>query len=213
MALEARQSGWTRGTRGRIGCWAAILAFPPARSAPRRATMERMDLLSRERIVEAFERLNGELAKQNVRAEVYLVGGAVMCLVLEARPATKDVDGWFTEPQAVRAAAKRVAEQMDLPDDWLNDAAKAFVPQGATFERWRSLSHLDVSAADERTLLAMKCAAARTEEDAGDIRVLARHLGLRTAGEVLTVVSQYYPPERLPVRTALLLEEMFDDRP
>jgi hypothetical protein len=168
-----------------------------------------VELLTQARIVEAFDRLNAELALVGVRAECYLVGGAVMCVALNARPATKDVDGWFTEPQAVRKAVQRVAEQMDLPDDWLNDAAKAFVPEGATFDRWRSLSHLDVSMADDRTLLAMKCAAARTAEDAGDIRVLAERLGLRTAEDVLRVVEAYYPPERLPVRTSLLLEEMF----
>jgi hypothetical protein len=168
-----------------------------------------VELLTRERIIQAFELLNGELASAGVRAECYLVGGAVMCLALNARAATKDVDGWFTEPQEVRKAARRVAEQMHLPDDWLNDAAKAFVPQGAAFERWRSLSNLDVSVADDRTLLAMKCAAARTAEDAGDIRVLAKRLGLHTAVDVLRVVEAYYPPERLPVRTSLLLDEMF----
>jgi hypothetical protein len=170
-----------------------------------------MGLLTQERIIEAFDRLNAELAHAGVRAECYLVGGAVMCVALNARPATKDVDGWFTEPQAVRKAAERVAEEMGLPADWLNDAAKAFVPQGATFERWRSLSHLEVSVADDRTLLAMKCAAARTAEDAGDIRILAQRLGLRTAEQVLRVVEDYYPAERLPVRTSLLLEEMFHD--
>lgn len=166
-------------------------------------------MLTREQIIEALERLDRALARQGVRAELYLVGGAVMCIALNARASTKDVDGWFTEPQAVRAAARQVAAEMHLPDDWLNDAAKAFIPGGATFERWRSFDHLDVSVADDRTLLAMKCAAARTEEDVADVRTLAARLGLTTAADVLGIVVRFYPIERLPVRTRLLVEELF----
>ena len=58
----------------------------------------------------------------------------------------------------------------------------------------------------------MKCAAARTAEDTADIAFLAKHLGLSSADQALAIVLAYYPPERLPVRTRLLLEEMFDDR-
>lgn len=135
-----------------------------------------------------------------------------MCVALDARASTKDVDGWFTEPQAVRVAARHVAAELSLPEDWLNDAAKAFIPDGARFERWRSFQHLDVSVADDRTLLAMKCAAARTEEDTADIRFLAARLGLTTAADVLRVVTEFYPVERLPVRSQLLVEELFHDR-
>ncbi len=170
-----------------------------------------MDTLSRAQIEEAFAKLNERLAAINVRAECYLVGGAVMCLAFDAREATKDVDAWFTEPQAVRRAAAQVAAELALPEDWLNDAAKAFIPENAGFERWQSFSHLEVSVADERTLLAMKCAAARTAEDAADIRFLVERLNLQSSAEVLAVVLHYYPPDRLPVRTRLLLEEMLDD--
>ncbi len=168
-----------------------------------------METLSRVQIVEAFAKLNERLAAIDVRAECYLVGGAVMCLALDAREATKDVDAWFTEPQAVRRAAAAV--ELGLPEDWLNDAAKAFIPEGAGFERWQSFSHLEVSVADERTLFAMKCAAARTAEDAADIRLLVARLDLRSSAEALAVVLQYYPPDRLPVRTRLLWQEMLDD--
>lgn len=51
----------------------------------------------------------------------------------------------------------------------------------------------------------------RTEEDAADIRVLARELSIRSLPDALAVVEQYYDPDRLPVRSRLLLQEMFDD--
>ncbi|MBI4703658.1 MAG: hypothetical protein HY744_21310 [Deltaproteobacteria bacterium] len=172
-----------------------------------------MERLTRQHIVEALERLDAGLGRRGVCAQIYLVGGAVMCLVHDVRGSTKDVDAWFTEPAAVRAAAAEVAEQMSLPADWLNDAAKAFVPEAAGFERWHALPHLQVLVADDRTLLAMKCAAARTTEDAGDIRFLVGRLGLTSSAQVLQVVLTYYPADRLPVRTRLLLEEMLDGRP
>jgi hypothetical protein len=168
-----------------------------------------MVTLTRERIEEALEALDTELATSGTRATIYVVGGAAMALVYRARETTRDVDAWFSEPAAVRQAARRVAERLGLPEDWLNDAAKAFVPAHAGFERWRASPHLDVLIADARTPLAMKCAAARSAEDAADIRVLASHLAIDSVEGVLSALRSHYPEEQLSVRSRLLIEEMF----
>ncbi len=78
-------------------------------------------------IVEYLQELNQELAALDVIGEVCLYGGAVMCLVYDARPSTKDVDGVFQPTQQMRQAIARVAEHHNLRSDWLNDAVKGFV--------------------------------------------------------------------------------------
>ncbi len=70
----------------------------------------------------------------------------------------------FAPSDDVRRAAQVVAARLALPDDWLNDGAKAFM-RGNDPERVVvfEASHLQVAAASPRYLLAMKLLTARVE--------------------------------------------------
>jgi hypothetical protein len=50
-----------------------------------------------------------------------------MVLAFKTRARTKDVDAIFHPPHEIREAARLVQAEMDLPEGWLNDGAKAFV--------------------------------------------------------------------------------------
>ena len=54
-----------------------------------------------------FELLDTKLGKIEAEGELYLVGGAIMCLALNARDATRDVDALFKPTKIIRQAAAR----------------------------------------------------------------------------------------------------------
>ena len=134
-----------------------------------------------------------------------------MCLVFQARPATKDIDAMLVPSAEMRAAAHAVAAREDLSNDWLNDAVKGFFSERGAFEVFEELSNLRIYVPLPGYLLAMKCLALRLGEefqDLGDVAILVRELGLRTVGEAESILGQYYDLTRYPAKARYLLEEL-----
>lgn len=172
--------------------------------------------LNRSDILNLLELLDTELGENDAEGELYLVGGAVMCLAFEVRPATRDVDALFRPTRIIREAAGRVAAQAGVPDTWLNDAVKGYLSPLGTFDPFLELAHLRVFVAQPRYLLAMKCAAMRLGEefhDLDDVRYLLRYLNLTTAEEALAIVTRYFDETQLLPKTRLVLEEMLARTP
>jgi hypothetical protein len=158
-----------------------------------------------------FGRLDQELAATGSKGELYLVGGAVMCLVFEARESTNDLDAFFKPVRVVRQAAARMAADLGLDDDWLNDAVKGYLSTNADFNDYLELPNLRVLTASAAYLLAMKCLAMRLGEefqDEQDVRFLLRYLNITRYEAAVEVVARYYPIERVPQKTLYALEEI-----
>lgn len=76
-------------------------------------------------LMEALQRLDKRLSSP---IDIVLIGGAAMILHFGASRATRDIDvlvlsGDLAE---LRHAAKTVAQEHNLPEDWLSDAGKGF---------------------------------------------------------------------------------------
>jgi hypothetical protein len=175
--------------------------------------------LTREQILAALRALSEELGKKNVTGEICLFGGTVMVLAFTARLTTKDVDALFQPAQTIRELARHVAEEQHLPAGWLNDGVKGFVSarHETTAGNLPQFPHLRLTMPVPEYLLAMKCMAARVgatsdePSDVADIVFLIRHLKLQSAQAVLDLVGQYYPANRIPVKTQYLVEGLFDE--
>ena len=139
-----------------------------------------------------------------------------MCLVFQARPATKDIDALLVPAAELRKAARAVAETEGLPNDWLNDAVKGFFSANGRFEVFEELSHLRVYVPHPEYLFAMKCLALRLGEefqDLDDVRVLIRTIGIRTISHAETILALYYPMERYPPRARYVPEDLLEPDP
>jgi hypothetical protein len=166
--------------------------------------------MTSDEITQYLTELNDELRLMDIKGEVSLYGGAVMCLAFKSRPATKDVDAIFEPIRAVRNAARRVAERHDLNIDWLNLAVEMFVvdhKRQVLFD----LSHLKVFIPEGDYLLAMKVLSLRPDTmDTADVEFLLKHLKIRNADQVAAIVENYYPKKAIKLETMALLNEYFE---
>ncbi len=163
-------------------------------------------------IEQYLREINDELALQDIKGEICLYGGAVMCLVFKSRPATKDIDAVFEPVKNFRAAIRKITEKHNLPVDWLNFAVKMFVVEHEK-EIFLDLPNLKIFVPVPEYLLAMKILAARAESfDVDDIKFLLVQLELQTVEDTLKIVENYYPHKVIKPETLFLLEELFEKK-
>lgn len=138
-----------------------------------------MERLSKDLILQALKRLAQHLRPEGPPFELLLFGGAALVLLYDARESTKDVDALAVGPAGQRVvfeAARSVAEEMGLPVDWLNDAAKGYLRGIAPGDLVLQSETLLVRAAAPQQLLAMKLSAWRDDVDINDARLLLSKL-------------------------------------
>jgi hypothetical protein len=174
-----------------------------------------MSTLGRGELLRLFDLLNRELERGGARAELFLTGGAVMCLAYELRPATRNVDAVFKPVAVVREAAARAAAAAGIDPKWLNDAVKGYLSERGSFAPFLELSHLRVMVAQPDYMLAMKCLSMRIGaefHDLDDVRYLLRHLDIDTYEEALAVIGSFYPLEHFPQKTLYALQELLQNQ-
>lgn len=156
--------------------------------------------LDRNRMLRALQLLDGSMHEP---ARLVIGGGAAMTLAYDHPLATQDVDA-FAARGGLRlgeldAAARRVAEQLNIAPDWLNAHFETFtaVLPSDYAQRLRSVfagRQLQVDALGPEDLLIMKCFAGREKDRpharklitlANDLAVVDRQLEL--------LLSKRYP--------------------
>jgi len=170
--------------------------------------------MDKREILKYLSELNERLKEKDIKGQIGLFGGTVMCLAFNARYATKDIDAIFEPKQVIYDIAKKIAEDYHLPPDWLNDSVKGFVTPNREMKVFRNLSNLTVYVPSAEYMLAMKCMSARLAgtKDKDDISFLIDHLKLDKVDDILNIIQKYFPPSTIQPKTEYFLIELLEKR-
>ena len=176
--------------------------------------------LTRESIVLALQELSDRLGKTGQHGKILLLGGAAMILIHQNREGTKDIDA-ITDPKSlIYEISEQMAKEHGLPEGWLNDAAKGFVPEQGkadyTTDGVPQFPNLTVFVTSSEMLFAMKALATRVEpqvdeaqsRDLEDLKTLAQFLGVKDTEDARRIISAFYPLNRIPARFWYVLDEI-----
>lgn len=168
-------------------------------------------LLGRAELERIFAALADRLARRDVIADLFVVGGAAMAMAYDANRVTQDVDALFVPHGVVLEEARAVGEELALPPWWLNEQASVYVSGRDDPGRRRVFEHpnLRISAASPEHIFAMKALAARNR-DISDLRTLAELAQVRTVEDAEQLVRDFFPDEVLSARARAVLKGLFE---
>lgn len=170
--------------------------------------MDLFDKLELQRLIHIFAtKVDGAM----ISGTISLVGGAALSLsYLSDRQATSDIDALLPNDLKISEIIAEMAIEENLQSNWINDAAKAYVPF-ETEPQWVDLFRVGgvlVRIASAELLLAMKLRADRGFRDRTDIEELIKICGITTMSEIEVLYGSFHHQELIKEKTRLVVIEM-----
>ena len=130
--------------------------------------------MDKEQIQKLFEKLSEKLRRRRTRAHIYVFGGVAIMIEHQRTRTTKDMDVRIVSGHgATIDAAREIAREEGLPDNWLNEQGVSAIPR--TKDRRAPVlfesPYLLITGASKEHLIAMKMEAARPV-DIEDLSIL-----------------------------------------
>lgn len=161
-----------------------------------------------ERLIRLFA---SRLDDAGISGTISLVGGAALSLsYLQDREATTDIDALLPSDLRISEIIAEIAVDENLDKNWINDAAKAYVPF-ETEAQWVDLYRVGgilVRIATAELLLAMKLRADRGFRDRLDFEGLIKVCGISTMPEIEALYGGFHHQEVIAEKTRLVVIEM-----
>lgn len=176
-----------------------------------------MGLLNRENLKDIFQYLNERLKENQVKLTLTVYGGAIMTMVYDNRPATKDIDTVFGEinEKILNNILKTTGSVFGLEDGWINEEIKEPLKTliKEDLETYQTYSNLTIIKPIAEQLLAMKILASRSEpsKDFVDAYILCKDLGITTKKELLDVCKRYYSLTMIGERQNIFIQYLGGD--
>lgn len=163
-------------------------------------------------LTRAFETMGRYLAERDVLGEIAIYGGTAILLQFDWRQTTEDVDAVVLDGRregVVKDAAAFTALQLELADDWLNDAVGAYTAleePDSFFSTFGSYPEggstgLRILLARPEYLCAMKLKALQRvdvgDRDYNDVVRLASEVDCTTDQALERLFAAFFPDERL----------------
>jgi len=168
--------------------------------------------MSREDILKYLHLLNDKLKQINKKGEVSIVGGAVMCLCFESRPATFDIDAIYQPTAIIDELVREIACENNIQVTWLNDICYQFLSDHGEFKLYHNFSHLKIYTAVPEYMLAMKCLSGRlyNQNEVDDIEFLLKLLSIKSVQDVNEIIKKFFPEEMMKLSVESFIKEVLE---
>lgn len=154
--------------------------------------------MDRKKLLFYFAKADEILADMGESLDLYISGGANMCLYLNSRDSTRDIDTLPSDERLLLELAVKMQSLFNLPNGWLNPSGTLFITDNMVDEAILGLSfnNLKVYFLSHQAMLVLKVLAARKEKgkyDLQDAAVLINKLDISTVDEIEDLINKYKP--------------------